>query len=83
MIITYAGGKKNLNPFLWYHILNPVGLNDESIALVVNEKVKSVRKIKIETTDESLMNKLVFSGAARLDYRAAAVRVPLHVSRQR
>lgn len=54
-----------------------------SIAFVVNEKVEpSVLKIKVQTSDESLMNKLVFSGAARLDCRAAAVRVPLHVSRQ-
>lgn len=28
-------------------------------------------KIKVQTTDESLMNKLVFSGAAQLDYRAS------------
>lgn len=32
----------------------------------------SVLKIKVQTTDGSLMNKLVFYGAARLDYRASS-----------
>lgn len=31
----------------------------------------SVLNIKVQTTDGSLMNKLVFSCAARLDYRAS------------